>query len=411
MWIALQDLGPDRIAKIIHVPILREFHIIFLHSFLLYNEQTTEVFTLVDWNALGVRFLNWRIARKRASLNKLLDRYSNKMNQTTKSSVTPITGTFITPNPPDYEGINAIEWSTKEWTMEFKRLQSLGIDTAILQGVISEDTEKNWEIYYPISESAMHALTTATDRLQHKPKQYPNVLPAIMSAAQETGMNIHLGLFNTLYGWFGKSTPFLVEQIQAEQIAVAQDLIDLYGNHPALAGWYISPEIMYFLHGKMLKLDMNAFLKGITNILKRETPNLPIGISPGSTLPKGNPEPVIKFWHNTLTNSGVDILYPQDAIGQLVNFPDKAVKLWQFWNSIAQETGLRLWANCESFERASFNMPNPFIASSFERLHWQLTAASPYVEKIVCWECMYFLNTHGAKEGSTLEQQYKQYFN
>ena len=381
-----------------------------MHSFLLYNEQTTEGFTLVDWNALGVRFLNWRIARKRASLNKLLDRYSNEINQANKSSVRAITGTFITPNPPDYEGINAIEWSTKEWTMEFKRLQSLGIDTAILQGVISEDTEKNWEIYYPISESAMHILTTATDRLQHKPILCPNVLPAIMNAAHHTGMNIHLGLFNTLHGWFGKSNPFLVEQIQAEQIAVAKDLLNLYGSHPALAGWYISPEIMYFLHGKMLKLDMNLFLKGITSVLKKGTPKLPIGISPGSTLPKGNPEPVLEFWHRTLTNSGVDILYPQDAVGQLVNFPDKAVKLWQFWNSIAQKTGLRLWANCESFERASFNMHNPFIASSFERLKWQLAAASPHVEKVIGWECMYFLNPQGAAGGATLEQQYRNHF-
>jgi hypothetical protein len=340
----------------------------------------------------------------------LVNKYEASIPTQDPNSVKPITGTFICPRPPDYEGIVATPWSTTEWIKEFQRLKEMGIDTAILQGAVAEDTQKHWYIYFPIADSTMQEIHTISDRLKNPPQKYPHVVPALLDAAEQTGIKIHLGLFNCVHGWFGLSNAQLVQQIQAEEIAIAKDLIRLYGQHPAVAGWYISPEIMYFLHGRTLKLDMHSFLSGITHVLKAATPHLPIGISPGSTLPKGNPESVITFWKQTLQNSGVDLLYPQDAVGQVVNFPDKIHKLWEYWNRIARDTGLHLWANCESFERKSFNPPNPFEAADFPRLHWQLAAASPYVEKIVCWECMYFLNEKGAVGGEALVNTYRQYF-
>jgi hypothetical protein len=364
----------------------------------------------MNFEEIGRKFLNWQIHKKVLKMQRMLDAYIPKIKTSDRTTIKPITGTFICPKPPDYEGIKANIWTTENWITEFKRLQSLGIDTAILQGSVAEDTQKQWSIYYPISDSTLTEIQSITQRLKNPPIKEVHVLPAILDAAKVTNMKIHVGLFNCIHGWFGKSSAQLVQQIQTEEIAIARDLISQYGNHPALAGWYISPEIMYFLHGRTLQLDMNRFLSGITQVLKEATPNLPIGISPGSTLPKGNPEPVIQFWKNTLLNSGVDLLYPQDAVGQLVNFPDKAEKLWKFWNKIAQETQQKLWANCESFERTSFNPPNPFDAASFPRLHWQLAAASPYVDRIVCWECMYFLNSNGAIGGNKLEQEYRQYF-
>jgi Domain of unknown function (DUF4434) len=365
---------------------------------------------MVDWNAIGLIFLNWRTRRKVTRMEKLVKPYASKITAKTESSVKPISGTFICVRPPDYEGIQANSWAAEDWKNEFRRLLALGIDTAIFQGTVAENTQNQWWIYYPISDSTLQEIQSITNRLKKPPTMESHVIPDILSAAQKTGMKIHLGLFSCVTGWYTTSSSNLVQQIQAEEIAVAKDLLRLYGNHPALAGWYISPEIMYFLHGRKLKLNMNAFLQGITKILKSGNNKLLIGISPGSTLPKGNPEPVLQFWKETLQDSGVNVLYPQDAVGQLVNFPDEMVKLWKFWNSIAKDAQLSLWANCENFERKSFNLPNPFDAASFPRLHWQLAAATPYVEKIVCWECMYFLNANGTIGGNALEKDYRKYF-
>lgn len=365
---------------------------------------------MVNWANISLPILNWQIRKKRTQLQKTLSPYIAKITDIDRTTLKKITGTFIYAKPPDYEGLRTIDWSKADWMKEFLRLKAMGIEIAILQSTVVEDTEKNWYICYPISETTIQKIITINQRIGNLPIMKTHVLPAILDAAQETNMKIHLGLFGSITGWYTISSPHLVKEIQAEQIAIAKDLLAQYSNHPALAGWYISPEIMYFLHGKTLKLNMNDFLKGITSVIKSKTPTLPIGISPGSTLPKGNPEPVIQFWKNTLINSGIDLLYPQDAVGQLVYFPDKVEKLWIFWNKIANETKLKLWANCENFERASFNLPNPFISTSFPRLHWQLAAASPYVERILCWECLFFLNSKGAVDGEKLEKEYHQYF-
>lgn len=324
--------------------------------------------------------------------------------------VMPITGTFIYPRPPDYEGINAIHWKVEDWENEFVRLHSFGIETVILQSCITEETSGQWAIHYPSAQETIQDLSSIEKRLKVSPNHYPGVVPAILEAAKRTNMHVHLGLFNCITGWFGKSSAKSVNQIQKEEVIVARELAKLYGEHPSVAGWYISPEIIYFTHGKRLGLDMNKFLKAITKELKAVSPDLQIGISPGATLPKGDLKPVFAFWEKTLDDSGVDLLYPQDAVGQLVNYPDEMTRLWKLWQDISKQSGLELWANCENFERKSFNPPNPFEAASFPRLQWQLSAASPHVEKIVCWECMYFLNENGARKGKDLVEEYSKYF-
>lgn len=365
---------------------------------------------MMDWEEVGKPLLNWQTRRKLKRLNRDMAMHMDLLEKTPKSAIKPISGTFICPRPPDYEGIRAVAWSEEDWVTEFKRLQGLGVDTAILQSTVLEDSEGHLSIYYPISEYTLNLLSSVTKRMKASPVLETHVLDRILNAAQKTGMKIHVGLFFAITGWFGVSSAELVEQIQRENIAVAKDLLRLYKNHPSLAGWYISPEIIYPLHGKKLHLDMHSFLRGITEILKRGTPNLPIGISPGSDLPRDENDPVIDFWVRTLTDSGVDNLYPQDAMGQLVNFPPTVRKLWAHWQRIAQKTGLLLWANVELFERRSFNKPNPFEAAYFQRILWQLAACSPYVEKVVSWECMFFLNARGAAGGDVLEKEYRQYF-
>ena len=355
-------------------------------------------------------YLNWQIRKKVNRMKDLVETHYSENRDYNRDSIKPISGTFIYGTPPDYEGVKAMRWTSEEWEIEFRRLKKLGIDTAIVQSTVIEDTQENLWIYYPISDSTLSEITSINQRVKTTPIMEPQLITAILDAAEKTQMKIHMGLFFPIKGWFGTSSSKLVQQIQVEEIAIARDLVRLYGKHPALAGWYISPEIIYPLQGKKLNLDMNTFLKGITKILKSATPNLPIGISPGSNIPEGDSKPLLDFWTKTLQDSGIDLLYPMDAIGQLVNYPDKIAEFWKFCRGIAEKTNVKLWANCESFERKNFNNPNPFEAASFQRLLWQLATVTPYVEKIVSWECMFFLNGKGAAGGDKLEKEYRKFF-
>ena len=80
--------------------------------------------------------------------------------------------------------------------------------------------------------------------------------------------------------------------------------------------------------------------------------------------------------------------------------PADAPALWESWRRVADATGLRLWVNCETFERTKFGNRNPLVAASFPRLLLQLGPATPFVDKILTWEAPYFLRQDGAMGGA-----------
>lgn len=367
---------------------------------------------MIDWLDLmrWMRpWLNYQAEKKRRAMQPFLQTYASALAEKDPAAIKPITGTFIYHRPPDYAGANTRGWTTPDWVREFAYLKARGIDTVIYQGAIGETTQGEWYVYYPIPPATLTRLASIQDRLR-KPAHIEPGIQAILDAAKETGLSVHLGLYNLLKGWFGLPRQAFIAQVLAEELSMLPDLIDLYGRHAALAGWYISPEIMFTCHGHVRKVDMHAFLSRLTAPLRQATPHLPIGLSPGSFWnPRLMPK-VEDFWVRTLTGSGVDLLYPQDSVGVLAVSPADAPAVWQSWQRIAQRAGVRLWANCESFERVHYGERDPFVAAPFARLLSQLEAASPHVEKVVTWEALYFPRAGGAPQGAALESAYRAFF-
>ena len=345
---------------------------------------------------------------RRLMLRNQEKNYWKKNNLPPLKAIKPISGTFIYLIPPDYPGIKTYFWKLKEWIHEFERLKCLGIDTLILNGSVSETISGQWYVFYPMSEDAKRKFSNVEKRHVYPPKTR-NCISHILQAAEQVGLNVHLGLFNVLDQWFINPTPDFLNETLEHEIAVAEDLVSLYGEAQALKGWYISPEIFYFLHGRCKKLDLKEFLQPIGHFLKKSTAKMHIGLSPGTMYPFAR-EKVKRFWIDALKDTGINLLYPQDSVGTLNIYPSQSPFVWKLYHEIANALKITLWANCEAFERRNFGKKQPFVAAPFKRLIWQLQTVSPFVEKIVTWEALYFLNPLRALQAEQLVEQYKQHF-
>ena len=193
------------------------------------------------------------------------------------------------------------------------------------------------------------------ERRLGKPPVLDPRLDDVVAAAEECGLELHLGLYNVGRGWMPLPDQKFIYQVCREELVVARDLAERYGQSPALNGWYISPEIFYLYHGLLRRLDMRAFLEPICRDLKSATPRARIGISPGTYARKSHHERIKQFWLETLRDTGVDLIYPQDTVGNQFVEVDQAESVWQLWEEIAEALQIELWANCEAFTRINYS--------------------------------------------------------
>lgn len=348
-------------------------------------------------------------AKARRDMAPFLESRNALLPSISPANTERVSGSFIYHRPPDYAGAATQEWGAAGWLAEFRRLQGLGIDTVIYQGALGETTQGRLSLYYPPRPDTLSRLSTVSSRLRRDIEVDPG-LDDVFDAAEKCGLSVHLGLYNVLKGWFGLPNKGFFETVLSEELEVARDLVVIYSKRPAFAGWYISPEIMYQLHGKRRDLDMHDFLARLTEPLRAAAPEARIVISPGSYWRPAEMRRVEDFWSRTLKGSGVDTLCPQDSVGVLGVRPEDAPALWSSWARAAEASGVELWANCEAFERRSFGEDMPLVAAPFARYLAQLDAATPAVSKIVTWEAMYFLSPSGPPGAAELEAAYRGFF-
>ena len=203
--------------------------------------------------------------------------------------------------------------------------------------------------------------------------------------------------------WFGWNT------------ALAEAMVQRYGNRQSFGGLYIAYEIDFHdlhveLYEKLVKQHLRPAIGKVK--LLASPGNLGREISELDALPK------------QLERTGIDILAPQDYGGRTHNI-EHALALARK-NATALEhlarplgdLGVTLWSNCETFvlngtpdgRRAC--MPGPI-----ERIRQQIDIQSPLVEKLITWIYPGVMNRHselvniGHRTTDILYQGYVAYLN
>ena len=164
-----------------------------------------------------------------------------------------IKGTFLDEISHDIPHQN---WSEKVWSMDFKHMKSAGIDKVIL----IRSGYKNW-ITYPSK-----VLTTEEKAIP----PYTDLVGMFLRLSKENNMDFYFGLYDSGKYW----TSGDYEKEVRLNCKVIDEVWQLYGNHKAFKGWYLSQECNRNIGGI---IDLYA---GLGQYCKKVSRGLPVLISP-----------------------------------------------------------------------------------------------------------------------------------
>lgn len=300
-----------------------------------------------------------------------------------------LTGSFICAHPPDYRGRPAHHFSVAEWQVLFREFKELGMDTVIWQASAWRELK---ECYYP------------SKRLSHF-RQW-NVVEPMLAAAAAEGLTVFLGSYGVLGGGWGDGLGVdtgdmaRVREAADVEIACVRELLGLYGG--GFQGFYLSSELCYHWSHNPRQYDhFGELFERVTGEMKERAPGLPVLASPAVLKTIGYEREAVANMVRCLGRARVDIVAPQDCIGQGEDLEYLGSNL-EVWRTICEEIGARFWSNVETFAFTDHGQP-PIEAAEPRRVFCQMAMAEAQgAEKLVTWEAMHFLDPNGPPKARAL---------
>jgi hypothetical protein len=260
------------------------------------------------------------------------------------------------------------------WQAQLDAMREIELDTLIVMNVA-----RGGVAYYPTA--------LATD--------YPGQQDAIghvLDCAGQAGIKTFLGLHLDPTFWKHR---FDLPSRRRRNRATLEELIDRYGTHPALAGWYLPEEIDDVTRTQRYADDLLSYLGDLAQRARAKT-GLPVLISPffGRDV---DPKDYAKWWDETAFPAlHVDIVALQDGMGTHRTTLRRAVEVFAALRPVAAKHGVRLWANNESFDQ-QHGWPvddHPWAATpvDFEVFWRHAVAVAPYVDKSVTFEFTHYFS-------------------
>jgi hypothetical protein len=276
-----------------------------------------------------------------------------------------ITGTFLDEITHDIPSNN---WGPAEWARDFDAMRAVGIDTVILIRAGYRD------------RMTFNSATLA--RTARMRPVYTDLVALFLREAKRCNMQLFFGLYDSGSYWLSGEYRKEIDI----NLRFTEEVADLYGGHPAFAGWYLSHELTTLTTGVI------ELYRGLTRHLKQLLPR-PLLMSPYVRGRKQFETPITPAEHERQWNEmfsafagHVDIVAFQD--GQ-VDF-DELPEFMAINKRLADKYGLRSWSNVETFERG---MPINFLPIAWPNLRYKMEiAAAVGVEKLITFEFSHFLS-------------------
>ncbi len=276
------------------------------------------------------------------------------------------------------------------WAKEFDYMQAVGMDMIVVLAVGRLRSNSADPLGYSLSADGLLYPSMWAPA--------PNArtgdrLDMILSLADQRRMKVYIGSLQTESDWTsGKEFAALREYNKR----IATEILERYGTHPSLAGWYFPQElwmnwVKYYgrdYYGTALLRDFVTDMKRIdphkiiaaTVVFKRDQD----GLMPPLTA--GNLESVMT---NFLQTTRVDILMPQDGIGAMAGaapiteLPSYFAAMEKARNKAG--VGTVLLAIIETFTAVPGLSSDRYPPASISRVEEELNAVRPYVSGSVSW--------------------------
>ena len=177
-------------------------------------------------------------------------------------SVLPITGTFLNLPYQDvrnkYTNPLSMDYTDPQfWTVKVNEMANMGMEYLILMAVANEGKS-----YYPSKLMPWVYDPSLTSPVH-----------AIMDAAAANGMKVFMST-----GWAKDQDDNLRDpSIKGRQIEMMKELAGIYGDHPAMYGWYLPVEDCF---GPVLTDYAVEAVNALTDMARDLTPAAKVLISP-----------------------------------------------------------------------------------------------------------------------------------
>ncbi len=321
----------------------------------------------------------------------------------------PVFGTFI----------NFYRALTPElWAKEFQYMRDVQMDIVIVVSVGHLRTYTGDPLGYGLAPDGLlypsqwvpTAERPTTDRLE-----------MILSLADANNMKVYLGSLQTEQDW-GTGLEFAA--LREYNKRVATEILQRYGGHPSLRGWYFTQEIWmnwvkYYgpsYYGTGLLRDFTADMRQI-NSSKPVITSTVFKKDPYYSMPGLTPAELQTAATGFLQTSQIDVLMPQDGAGAEAGAPPLS-ELPSYFSALqaaqaAAGNRTALWSITETF-RADPNLTSDrYPPADVLRMDTQVNSIRPYVSGFVSWifgNDMSPQATYYPVEASELNRKYRSRF-
>jgi hypothetical protein len=270
------------------------------------------------------------------------------------------------------------------WKQELEMLKELGINELILQTVAYTDTKY---AVYPT-------------KIEGYKSNDVDMLENVLSMADLLSMKVRVGLgFNN--DWWIKRASDLnwLNNEAVKNKDIFNEIVERYGNHPSLSGWYIPHEFSQITAITIKEQrNLNSFFKEIASEIKAKSPGKDIMISPYYSS-KYSWTPLLPVWslmvRNILKGTGIDILALQDAVGAQYNTTEQLASVFSYTKRATDAVGVKLYSVTETFTA----YPGGFAAAPQNSISKQLSVVRNYVQGFVAFSISHYQNLQSSSAG------------
>jgi len=219
----------------------------------------------------------------------------------------------------------------------------------------------------------------------------------LLDAGEKNGVDIWLGLYLSERGqfnwWNAVNDNTITSQDSAtfryhveRSVDLVRDLLEQYGAHPALGGFYYPIEIANLGFEKEENWPLLAWLLDSVATEVHKLSNKQLAISPFFNVALTPAEEWGRMWDYVLANSAIDIIILQDGVGVEPHTISEISPFFAAVKNASFRNKKQFWGNAELFTNTSGDRGNMQASpASIDQIRGQLEIMQYYTNTFVCF--------------------------
>lgn len=260
------------------------------------------------------------------------------------------------------------DFTDVQWRQKVKEISELGMEYLVLLA-----TALDFQTYFKSSVFPQASLACE------------DPIEVLLRAADEFGLKVFVSV--GFYGdWMNPIINMTDKEITQRGLTAMNEIVQLYGHHKSLFGWYFPDETCIEGH---FSEEFISYVNCYSEEARKLNKNYKTLIAPYGTRLVQADNQYIK----QLERLDISYVAYQDEVGVRKTNVEESEALYAQLYKLHEKAGRgKLWADIELFEFEGDVYQSPLLPSDFSRIEKQIQAVSPYVETILAYQYQGIMN-------------------